>query len=88
MSHTERGRLGGLRTVALHGREHMREIAVRGGQAVVRARGREYMREIGRVGFVRWVERKFGGDRARAIEWLVKKGRAAQDPFPENGAWQ
>lgn len=98
----ERGRLGGQRTVdgqaslglrpaklaQRHGVDHMRAIASKGGQAVVEQRGIEHMSAIGKVGFAATVERVFGGDRKAAIRRWVKIGLKAQDPFPENGAWQ
>ena len=88
LTHAERGRLGGLRTVERHGLDHMRAIAARGGQAVVEKHGAGHMREIGRRGFQATVERRFDGDPEAAKRWLVRTGLAALDPFPENGAWQ
>ena len=84
----ERGRLGGRATVRRHGLDHMRAIAARGGQAVVERHGAEHMSAIGKAGFEATVERVFGGDREAAIARWVKLGLEAQDPFPENGAWQ
>jgi len=88
LTHAERGRLGGLRTVERYGIDHMREIAARGGQAVVEKHGADHMSEIGKRGFQAAVERRFDGDPEAAKKWLVKAGLAAMDPFPENGAWQ
>lgn len=88
LTHAERGRLGGLRTVERHGIDHMRTIAARGGQAVVEKYGADHMSAIGKRGFAAIVERRFDGDPEAAKKWLVRTGLAAMDPFPENGAWQ
>jgi len=84
----ERVRLGGQRTVERHGVDHMRAIASKGGQAVVAQHGIEHMSTIGKRGFAATVARVFGGDRKAAIRRWIKIGLKAQDPFPENGAWQ
>jgi hypothetical protein len=34
------------------------------------------------------VDRHFGGDRVAALEWLIAKGLAAQDPCPWNGVYR
>ena len=36
-------------------------------------------RAIARMGFAALVEKRFGGDRRAAIEWLTRKGLAALD---------
>jgi hypothetical protein len=36
-------------------------------------------REIAAMGFQALVDQRFGGDRRAAIDWLTRKGRAAQD---------
>ena len=36
-------------------------------------------REIAAMGFQALVDKRFGGDRRAAIDWLTRKGRAAQD---------
>ena len=60
----------------------------RGGLATVARHGREHMAKIGARGFARTVERHWGGDRKRFLEYLQRLGLAAIDPFPANGAWQ
>ena len=54
------------------------EAARLGGLARARA-SRRAAREIAAMGFAALVEKRFGGDRRAAIEWLVAAGLAAQD---------
>ncbi len=69
-------------------REQMQELGRRGGRATVERHGREHMAAIGRKGFAVMVDRHWGGDRKAAVRRLVELGLMAQDPIPENGAWQ
>ena len=64
-----------------------KEAAALGGLARARALSPERRKEIAAMGFAALVERRFAGDRARAIEWLTAKGLAALDPFPANHVW-
>jgi hypothetical protein len=59
-----------------------------GGNATVRKHGVAHMAAIGRKGWYALVTKRFGGDYTRAGMWLSRHGLRAQDPFPENGAWQ
>jgi hypothetical protein len=59
-----------------------------GGNATVRKHGVAHMQAIGRKGWYGLVTKRFGGDYQRAGMWLSRHGLRAQDPFPENGAWQ
>lgn len=59
-----------------------------GGRATVARHGREYMSKIGRRGFSVTVERYWAGDRKACLRRLQELGLMAQDPYPDNGAWQ
>ena len=59
-----------------------------GGKATVSKHGIAHMAAIGRKGWYALVTKRFGGDYQRAGAWLSRHGLRAQDPFPENGAWQ
>jgi general stress protein YciG len=60
----------------------------KGGRELVAKHGREHMQMIGRRGWHALVWKRFGGDYRRAGLWLSRNGLRAQDPVPENGAWQ
>lgn len=64
------------------------EAGILGGLAVYRKYGQVYMREIGKKGFASTVARHWQGDRKACIRRLIELGLMAQDPYPENGAWQ
>lgn len=59
-----------------------------GGKVTVARHGREHLRAIGKRGFAVTVDRHWGGDRKAFIRRLVELGLMAQDPAPQNGAWQ
>ena len=56
-----------------------RDAARLGGLARAARLSPERRREIARMGFQALVEKRFGGDRAAAIDWITQKGLAAQD---------
>jgi hypothetical protein len=56
-----------------------RDAARLGGLARAARLSPERRRAIAAMGFQALVEKRFGGDRAAAIEWLVAAGLAAQD---------
>jgi hypothetical protein len=64
------------------------QLGAKGGRATVRKHGIAHMAAIGRKGWYGLVTKRFGGDYQRAGAWLSRHGLRAQDPFPENGAWQ
>jgi general stress protein YciG len=83
----QHGQRGGQQTLARHGRTHYQTIGRKGGAATLARHGRAHYQTIGRKGFAVLVERHFGGDRQTCLAWLQAAGLAAQDPFPQNGAW-
>jgi hypothetical protein len=59
------------------------EAARLGGLARTTRLTPERRSEIARLGFQAWVEKRFGGDRRAAIDWLTRTGLAALDAaFP------
>jgi uncharacterized protein len=50
LTHSEAGRLGGLKIVEKHGKAYLGELAKAGDKAILEARGREFFQEIGRKG--------------------------------------
>lgn len=68
--------------------ETARAAGSKGGKQTASTRGREHMQAIGKRGWHELVAKRFGGDIVSAGFWLSRNGLRAQDPVPENGAWQ
>ena len=88
LTKAEAGRLGGRATKKKHGTEHYRRAGKKGAEATLTKHGREHMRRIGQAGFTATCNRHYGGDRRKMLNELIRRGLAALDPCPWNGAWQ
>jgi hypothetical protein len=87
LSHSERGRLGGIATREKHGREHLRKVASKGGHETA-ARHSDKLSKWGKKGQQAVIERYFGGDREAFHAWLSAYSNWANDPAPWNGAFK
>ncbi len=68
--------------------DYMRQLGKKGGQRTVERHGREHMSQIGKIGFAVTFQKHWGGNKEAFCRRLKELGLMAQDPVPENGAWQ
>ncbi|MBA3946802.1 MAG: hypothetical protein H0X37_19850 [Herpetosiphonaceae bacterium] len=88
-AHMQRtGQKGGRTTVARYGRDYMQRTGRKGGYITKKRYGQRFYRTNGRKGLEAMIARHWGGNRGRALQRLTELGLMAQDPHPENGAWQ
>jgi hypothetical protein len=66
----------------------MRQLGRKGGQRTVELHGSAHMAKIGKIGFAVTVQKYWKGDKDAFCRRLKELGLMAQDPVPENRAWQ
>jgi len=89
IAHMQRtGQQGGRATVTRYGRDYMQRTGRKGGSITKQRYGKRFYRANGRKGLAAMIARHWGGNRQRALQRLAELGLMAQDPHPENGAWQ
>ena len=64
------------------------QFGQRGGTTTVQRHGRAHMSKIGKAGFEATVHKHWNGNREACLRRLKELGLMAQDPIPQNGAWQ
>ena len=69
-------------------RAHLQRIAPLGGRARAAKLTPERRRAIAQMGFAALVNRRFGGDRQAALDWLTARQLFVNDPCPWNGVYQ
>lgn len=82
-----KGRRGGIAVRRKYGKAYFQALGRKGGNATKAKHGTDHLRRAGQAGHASQVEKYFDGDEQRFRTWFTDAGLAAQDPFPQNGAF-